>query len=95
MYSAGQGLNGTGLMVGLELLFHLILYCTIILSILGKIFSRRFEIFFLIFPRKQDLTFHANCLQFGDNLHEILNPVFLRKKNKKNISSICCMPREW
>ena len=44
------------------------------LSTLGKIFSRRhFEIFFLIFPRKQDLTFHANCL---DNLHEMSYPVF-------------------
>ena len=30
-----------------------------------KIFSRRhFEIFFLIFPRKQVLTFHANCLHW-------------------------------
>ena len=30
-------------------------------STLGKIFSRRHTIF-LIFPRKQHLTFHANCL---------------------------------
>ena len=29
-------------------------------------------IFFLFFPRKQDLTFLANCL----NLHEMSNPVF-------------------
>ena len=30
------------------------------------------------FPRKQDLTFHANCLQEsnGDNLHKMSNPVF-------------------
>ena len=30
--------------------------------------------FFLFFPRKQDLTCHANCLP-GDNLHEMSNPV--------------------
>ena len=34
-------------------------------STLGKIFSRRqFEIFFLIFARKQDLTFLAKCLHY-------------------------------
>ena len=34
------------------------------LSTLSKIFSRRhIEIYFLTFLRKQDLTFHANCLQ--------------------------------
>ena len=33
------------------------------LCTLGKNFSRRhFGIFFLFFPRKQDLTLHANCL---------------------------------
>ena len=30
---------------------------TITLNILGKVFSRHFEIFFIIFPRKQDLHF--------------------------------------
>ena len=32
---------------------------------LGSVFLVNFgiEYFFLIFPRKQDLTFHANCLQ--------------------------------
>ena len=30
--------------------------------------------FFLIFPRKQDLTLHTNCL--GDNLYEVSDPVF-------------------
>ena len=35
-------------------------------TMLGKIFSRqRIEIFFFpIVPRKQVLTFHANCLQW-------------------------------
>ena len=37
----------------------------LILSSLGKIFSRRhFEIFYFVFPRKQDLKFHANCLHW-------------------------------
>ena len=41
------------------------IHITLTLSTPGKNFSRRhFEIFFLIFPRKQNLTFHANCLQW-------------------------------
>ena len=32
-------------------------------------------IFFLIFPRKQDLKFHAN----GDSLYEMSNPVSCEK----------------
>ena len=56
-------------------------------STLGKIFSRRhIEIIFLFFPRKQALTFHANCLQ-GDNLHEMLNLVFWENKKNINLSS--------
>ena len=48
----------------------------LMLSTLGKNFSRRqiYDIF-LIFPRKQDLTFHANCL----NLHKKSNSVFREK----------------
>ena len=35
----------------------------LLLSMMGKIFSgRHVEIIFFIFPRKQVLTFHANCL---------------------------------
>ena len=55
----------------------------LMLSTLGKIFSRRhFEIVFLIFPREQELIFHANCLQYVSDV----NPVFW--VNKK-IPSIC------
>ena len=43
----------------------------LIISFLGKISSRWL---FLIFSRKQDLTFHAN--QTGDSLQEMSNPVF-------------------
>ena len=46
------------------------------------IFSRRqIDDIFLIFPRKQDLTFHANCeiVSLGDNLHEMSYPVFWEK----------------
>ena len=47
--------------VHIELLFPYLL----MLSSLGKIFSRQhFKIFLLFFPRKQNLTFHANCLQW-------------------------------
>ena len=47
------------------------------LSTLDKIFSRQHtEIFFLFFPRKQDLTYHANCLQWRQ-LHEMSNPKFV------------------
>ena len=63
------------------------LKATLTLSTLGKIFSRRrFEIFFLFFPRKQDLTFHANYLlrrQFAWNVKSCF-PGKIRK-----ISSIC------
>ena len=53
---------------------------------LGKNFSRRyFEIFFLFFPRKQDLSFYANCIRNGDNLHNVSNPVSW--KNIINLSS--------
>ena len=48
------------------------------------IFNRRQidDIFFLIFPRKQDLTFHANCLETICMKCHIL----FSEKNKKNIS---------
>ena len=57
------------------------IFVDLMLSILCKIFSR----YFFIFPRKQDLTSHANCLQWrqfvsnGDNLHEMSSPVFWGK----------------
>ena len=58
-------------------LHHLDLYHSL------GIFSRRqIDIFFLIFPRKQDLTFHTNCLHWS-NLPEISNLVSW--KNEKNI----------
>ena len=53
---------------------------------LGKNFSRRhFEIFFLFFFSKWDLTLHANCL-LGDNLHDVSESVC--RKNKKHIVSL-------
>ena len=52
-----------------------------------KNFNRwHFKIFFLTFPRKWVLIFHANGL--GDHLHEISKPIFLEKWEK---SSICCL----
>ena len=59
--------------------------------------------FFVIFPRKQVLTFHASCLQ-GDNLHEMSKPVFWGKKRENkydfiiskrdNLYDICQFTRE-
>ena len=36
-------------------------------------------IIILIFPRKQDLTFHANIVSIGDNWHE-MSKLVLREK---------------
>ena len=44
------------------------------------------EIFFLIFPRKQVLTFHANCLQWRQFAWKVKS-CFLGKRRK--IPSIC------
>ena len=55
------------------------------LSTLGKIFSRlHFEIFFLFFPEKEDLTFHANCFKSICMKCQIL----FSRKNKKNITNL-------
>ena len=42
---------------------------------MGKFDRQQTDDFFLIFPIKQDLTFHATC-PIGDNLHEMSNPIF-------------------
>ena len=59
------------------------------LSTLDKKFSRRhFEIFFFFFPRKQILTFYANCfLSCGDNLHKMSNPIYWKNMKKYDLSS--------
>ena len=46
-------------------------------------------IFFLIFPRKQDLTF-MQIVSIGDNLHEMSKPVFWEKKKKKIFKFVVC-----
>ena len=58
---------------------------------LGKIFSGRHFFFFLIFPRKQVLIFHANSLHLqivssGDDSHEIQNLFSGENKNKNIIN---------
>ena len=75
---------------------YLSLDCFKTFCMLGKHFSKRyFEIFFLIFPRKQDLTLHENCLlrrQFAWSVRSY----FLGKIRK--ISSVCHllnMPITW
>ena len=48
----------------------------LMLSILGKNFSRQYiEIFFLAFPENRFQHF-IQLVSNGDNLHEISNPVF-------------------
>ena len=62
-------------------------------STLCKIFSRRYiEIFFLIFPRKHNLTLHANCHQWRQ-LAWMSNPYFLKKKKWENYFNISFLPR--
>ena len=57
------------------------------LSTLGKIFSRQhIEIFFLIFPRRQDLTFHADCLQWRHFAWNVKS--CFPEKNKKNVNNL-------
>ena len=59
------------------------------LSTLGKNFSRRHFKYFSYFPRKQVLTFHANCLhwrQFAWNVKSF----FMRKIRKYHQFVICC-----
>ena len=55
------------------------------ISTLGKIFSRQyFDFFFLIFPRKQDLTFHGTCGR-GIETNCTKCQILFSGKNKKNI----------
>ena len=52
---------------------------------LGQFSRRRIDDVFLIFPRKQDVTLHANCLQ-RRQLTCNVKSCFLGKIRKKNIS---------
>ena len=65
------------------------------LSILGKTFSRRYlEIFYYdYFPRKQDLTFHANCLRWRQFAWNVTF-CFLWKVKKNIIIHLLNLPRE-
>ena len=57
------------------------------LSTLGKILSRRhLKIFFLIFPRKQDLKFHANLLKWRQFAWKC--QILFSGENKKNITNL-------
>ena len=61
----------------LELLFF---YDHLMLSMLGKKFSRQLEIFFLIFfPRKQADISCKLIVSLGDNLHVMSKPIFWEK----------------
>ena len=58
-----------------------------LISTLCKIFSKQnFEIIFLIVPRKQDLTFHANRLPM--EMICMKCKILFSGKNKKNTTSL-------
>ena len=59
-------------------------YMESMLSSLVKKFSRRdFEIFFLFFPEKKKIWHFMQIVSLEDNLYEMSNPIFLKKKKKK------------
>ena len=68
----------------------------LMLSILGKIFSRRhIKIFFLFFPRKQVLTFHANCLVYPvETMWMKCQVLFSGKTRKISFCHLLNLPRE-
>ena len=67
----------------------------LMLSILSKNFNRQhFEIFFLFFPENR-LQHFMQIVSLGDNLHEILRPIFCEKPEKKSICHLLNLPREW
>ena len=57
----------------------------LMLSALSKIFSRQHRNIFLIFPRKQNFTFHADCQIICMKWN--VKPCFLGKK-KENITNL-------
>ena len=69
-----------------------IFFSTLTLNTLGRSFGRlHIEIsFFFIFPRKQDLTFHANCLHWRKFAWKC--EILLSGKNKKNTNFLSA---EW
>ena len=72
-------------------------HINLILSTLGKIFSRRhFEIFFLFFPQKTGSD--ISCKLSPQETICMKCQILFFEKNKKKLSSICRllkMPREW
>ena len=52
------------------------------------------NIFLFSHCRKQDLTFHANCLQWRHNLYEMSN-MFFGEMRKISICRLLNLPREW
>ena len=54
---------------------------------MSKICSRRHIHCFLMFPRKQDLTFHTNCFHWSEFARKA-KFCFLWKKREKNITNL-------
>ena len=67
----------------------------LMLSTLGKIFSRlHIEIFFFFFPENRIRHF-MQIVSNGDNLHEKSNPVFWENKKISPICRLLNWPKEW
>ena len=56
------------------------------LSTLGKILAHNILEYFVIFPRKQNLTFHANCLQMETICMKC--KILFSEKTKKHIINL-------
>ena len=63
-----------------------VLWCRlnfILTTLLANSTDEKFMIFFYMFPRKQDLTFHANCLHWRQYAQNV-KICFFREKKKEN-----------
>ena len=68
----------------------------LVLSTLDKIFSRQhFEIFFLIFFQKTNLTFHANCLQWRQFAWNVKSCLLGKIRKKIYQFGVCWISSEY
>ena len=64
-------------------------------TILGaNLAENKLVIFFLVFPENRIWHF-MQIISIGDNLHEMLNPVFMEKYEKIHQFVICWISSEW
>ena len=89
LYLVNKWPYSSGLPTSIQISSCLKIYITLTLSTLGNIYSRQqIRDIFLICPRKQDLTFHANCFQWGQFAW---NVKFCFQGKIRKIFLICCL----